>query len=55
MSHIRDSRVFYDSDNIADAYLNNPKKQIINFLFIALGMTVLGGLMNWMIWVVYRD
>lgn len=43
--------VFYDSDNIADSYLKNPKKQIINFLFIALGMTVFGGLIDWMIWV----
>lgn len=48
----KEVRVFYDSDNNADAYLKNPKKQIINFLFIALGMTVFGGLMNWMIWAV---
>ena len=48
----KEVKVFYNPDDVTDAYLKDPRKHIPTFLFIALGMALFGGLMDWMIWVV---
>ena len=42
--------VFYNADDVTEAYLKDPGKHIWNSLAWAFGMVVFGVLMNWMIW-----
>ncbi len=43
-------RVFYNADDVTEAYLKDPRKHIWTSLAWAFGMVVFGVLMNWMIW-----